>query len=138
MIKKKDFFIQGLASFLIAHISYILAISYDLGIQFRFLSFLISSIFLILLFMRIVPFTGNKKIPVILYGIVINFLIWQSLNRFQILGDSSSLILLAGVFLFLISDFTLAYNKFVKKIRIGQIIILSTYYTAQVLIAYSV
>ncbi|MCB9210557.1 MAG: lysoplasmalogenase [Ignavibacteriales bacterium] len=138
MLKKKDLFIQGLASFLAAHISYIFAVSIGIGFFINFLSLIIAVFFLILLFTIIISNSGKYKIPVTLYGFVITFLLWQSLNRFSLLENVSALFLLLGIILFTISDFILAYNKFVKKIKFAQFYILPTYYLAQILITYSI
>ncbi|MGZ5469974.1 MAG: lysoplasmalogenase family protein, partial [Candidatus Aminicenantales bacterium] len=59
-------------------------------------------------------------------------------GRFVDLGGLRPLLAFAGAVLFLISDSVLAYDRFGRKIGPAQIIILGTYFPAQLLIALSI
>ena len=66
------------------------------------------------------------------------FLFWQAISRVLTEWNESAVLFGLGISLFTISDTVLAYNKFVKPFKLAQILILSTYYIAQLLIALSV
>lgn len=134
----EDRFIAGLASFLIAHIFYIIAFTIDGAAGrpsfFAAVALLIyGGVMLRLLF----PFLGSMKIPVIVYMLAILLMVWQAANRWLSIESSASLMALAGACLFAASDSILALNRFRRKKRYAQFLILTTYYAAQWLIALS-
>lgn len=138
MLKKSDFFIQGLSAFLIAHIAYLISITGSIGFQLNYIT-LIPVIFILIGFSRIIiPKTGNKKNYVMVYSSIVFILLWQAVNRFLFLPNDYTLYAAVGIMLFVVSDSLLAYNKFVKSFKYAQIIILVTYYSAQLLIALSI
>jgi hypothetical protein len=63
---------------------------------------------------------------------------WLSWERFKIIKDTFSLLAAVGTLFFLVSDSALALNKFKKKFKSAELIILSTYYLSIWLIALSV
>lgn len=138
LMLKSDQFTKGLFSFLIAHLFYISAIIFTSGFHFSFLMFSISFIYLILIILVIVPKSESIKLYTVIYSFIIIFLLWQSYERMEYLDSAISTLFAAGIFLFTISDTILAYNKFVMRFPSAQLLILSTYFTAQTLIALSV
>ena len=82
--------------------------------------------------------TGDKKVYVFLYSCVVLFLLSQAASSYFEFPNTNTLYLLIGVILFTISDFLLAFNRFISKFSKSQIYILSTYYAAQLLIAFSI
>ncbi len=138
LMLKSDQFTKGLLSFLIAHLFYISAITFNSGFHFSFLIFSIVLIYFIVITLIIVPKRNSKKIYVGIYSFIITFLLWQSFERMEYLESTNSIMFAVGILFFTISDTILAYNKFVRKFSLAQLLILSTYFIAQTLIALSV
>ncbi len=133
-----DKFVQGLASFFVAHIFYIIAFSSGFG-PFLELGYLIPAIIYASVFLWIlIPKTGEMKIPVLVYAIVLMVFLWQALGRFYYLGNQASLYIIIGALLFVISDTILAYARFVKNFKISSTLIHVTYWGAQIFIALSI
>jgi uncharacterized membrane protein YhhN len=137
MLPRKPF-IPGLASFLAAHICYIIAFLetmtprlalWPLAPLLIFASFVLASLF---------PGIGKMKLPVIIYMLVITAMGWLACERGLQLKEMKALSAGLGALLFLISDSSLAVNRFLKKRRLGQALTLSTYFLAQWFIALSV
>ncbi|MBN1500926.1 MAG: lysoplasmalogenase [Spirochaetes bacterium] len=136
LLIKKKFLIWGLLSFLTGHILYIV---YFLSLGFRFDMFLFIIIFSISLtyfifFIRVLPEAKRKRflIPIIFYLTGITVMLYSAVNSDLMQG--TFYFYSFGAVLFYISDGTIAYEKFIKKIHHGSIPILSTYYLAQALL----
>lgn len=133
-----DKFVQGLASFLVAHIFYILAFTSGFGPFFEW-PYLLPALIYTLVFLRILlPKTAELKIPVLIYSMVLMIFLWQAMGRAFYLADNNSLYVLAGSILFVASDSVLAYDRFVKSFKYSQAFILSTYWAAQLFLALSI
>ncbi len=134
----KDRFIAGLASFLAAHVCYIAAFSQ--GIE-PVISPWVSLAFVlaVLVFVGILwPHLAKMKLPVIIYALAIGMMGWLATERWLQIGEMKTFLAFGGALLFIVSDASLAYNRFVKRFAAAQAIILITYYIAQYLIASSV
>ena len=109
----EKYFIPGLIAFLLAHLVYIAAfISVD-GIHYSWISF----IFLItgiLIFKLLNKKLGKLQIPVALYISAIAIMAWQSWELCLSTGSCGFGLAAMGTILFLISDFALSVNKFLK------------------------
>ena len=133
-----DKFVQGLASFLVAHIFYILAFTSGFGPFFEW-PYLLPALIYTLVFLRILlPKTAELKIPVLIYSMVLMIFLWQAMGRAFYLADNNSLYVLTGSILFVASDSVLAYDRFVKSFKYSQAFILSTYWAAQLFLALSI
>ncbi len=133
-----DKFIQGLAAFFVAHIFYIIAFSSGFGPYFE-IGYLIPAIIYAVIFLWVIlPKTGSMKLPVLIYTLVLLVFMWQATGRYYYLAETSALYVFVGAILFVISDSILAYARFVKNFRISQLIILSTYWGAQLCFALSI
>jgi uncharacterized membrane protein YhhN len=133
----KDYFIQGLISFLIAHLFYIVAFTFESG---RALSLWGAIPFLIYgcLMLRVLwPHLGKMRLPVMLYMLVILLMGWSALSRWILTAQPGSLLAAFGALSFIASDSLLALDKFKGRFRSAQFLILTTYFTAQWLIALS-
>ena len=134
----KDRFVAGLVSFLLAHISYLIAFAGDaqnvmtpwLAVPFL--------LYALAFYVYMAPDLGRRRIPVLIYTIVISSMAWAAWDRWLRLGGTGSLLAAIGAAAFLISDSSLAYNRFHKEHHWGQLLTLSSYYLAQTLIALSV
>lgn len=129
LLNKEKFFKLGLFSFLINHIFYIayfLKFKKSLNLIVLSLITLLSIVYIKILFKKI---EEKYKIPVFFYITVISVMVITCFSA------NLNLSVKLGAILFFISDFVLSYNKFIKKVRFSETLILSTYYAAQFLIA---
>lgn len=132
-----DRFLHGLVSFLCAHLCYTAAFISQSGLHISFLA-VIPAIVGGVLLLILLPHTKALTIPVILYTFIILTMLWQALERWGIISDSSAVLALIGAALFTASDAMLAYNRFVARWKYARLLILSTYYAAQWCLACSV
>ncbi|MCK4783416.1 MAG: lysoplasmalogenase, partial [Desulfobacteraceae bacterium] len=84
------------------------------------------------------PYAGKMKVPVLLYMFVIIIMAWQAWERWLSLQQTGALLAGIGSSLFLLSDFTLAINRFRKNFVSADLIVLSTYYLSLWFISLSV
>jgi len=144
-------FIPGLGSFLIAHLLFIAAFASRIGLVFTWWLFLIVTAIALSYGWFMVPLTGKIKIPVALYIAIIGLMIWMGLECYYhgVLKGSApsgligfraagSLWAVCGVILFGISDSVLAFNRFRRKFKEAELIILGTYYPAICCLALSI
>lgn len=133
-----NWFIQGLVAFLIAHIFYIVAYQSRTGFHLTPAILLIFAIYGALMLWFLLPHVGAMQLPVIVYMAVILVMGWQAAEQWTRLRDLSSLLALVGALLFIVSDSALAWNRFRNSLPASSLLIMSTYYLAQALIALSV
>jgi len=135
--KGELFFILGLASFLIAHLFYITMVV-KLLVKTTFKEVVSVSIPYVLIFMLLLNLLyehlGGMKIPVIIYASVISVLGTVSLLLFVQKKTDAYLLLVMGVFIFIVSDSVLAINMFYQKEAFFSLVIMLTYVLAQFLI----
>ena len=134
----EKWFTAGLVSFLAAQILYILAFRPQPGHPVSPMVFLPFVLYGLLMFFLLAPGLGKMKLPVLVYIAAITIMAGFAAGRFVDLGGTRPLLAFAGAVLFLISDSVLAYDRFAKKIGPAQILILGTYFPAQLLIALSI
>jgi uncharacterized membrane protein YhhN len=137
LMLERDRFIQGLISFLVAHLLYITAFMYESG---RSLSLWSAVPFLLYggLMMRLLwPHLGKMRLLVLIYMLVILLMGWTAASRWMLTGQVGSLPAMTGALLFIASDSLLAIDKFKGRFRSAQFLILLTYFAAQWLIALS-
>ncbi|MDK2886607.1 MAG: hypothetical protein PWP54_1165 [Thermosipho sp. (in: thermotogales)] len=128
-------FLFGMIAFLVGHIFY----SFGFGMKFGIPNF---NVFIITLLVLLILYFGvlfkkvkGFKLPIFIYVIVIGIMFSFTFAAGDIYYIRFLLPLAGGLFVF--SDFLLAFQKFVRKIRYSEIIILGTYFLAQLLIALS-
>ena len=131
MFKSNDLFIPGLASFLIAHIFYILLFIKESKIlRWPTLIILIVTISY-LSFLK--PYISNELIlPVSMYCIVISLMGIVAVNRKK--SSFGYSLISFGALLFIISDSLIAFNKFIENLPQSSFLIMSTYGLAQLFI----
>lgn len=138
LIVPEKWFTAGLVAFLAAHVCYILAFKPGPGHPVSTGLFLPFIFYGLLMFFILAPGLGKLKLPVLVYVAAITIMAGFAAGRFVDRGGLRPLLAFVGAVLFLVSDSVLAYDRFAKKIRVAQIIILGTYFPAQLLIALSV
>jgi uncharacterized membrane protein YhhN len=131
-------FIQGLASFLIAHLFYIAAFTLEGGDPAPLWYIIPFALYGVVMLWRLWPHLGSMKIPVMIYVAVILIMAWQAANRWLQTEQEGSLLALIGAYLFVMSDSALAVERFRGGFRSAPFWVLSTYFVAQWLIALSV
>ncbi|MFH1981740.1 MAG: lysoplasmalogenase [Pseudomonadota bacterium] len=132
-----NYFIPGLVSFLLAHLVYIAAFSAALPLRFSIGSILPFAAYGALVFALIAPGLGGMTVPVALYLVVILVMGWRAVERWHALGSLSGRLAAMGALLFLASDTALAVNRFMSSFEASDLVIMTTYYTGQWLIAVS-
>jgi uncharacterized membrane protein YhhN len=132
-----DRFLQGLVSFLLAHLFYIAAFAAQSNFSslWSLLPFLVYGVFIL---RWLWPTLGKLKGPVMLYMAVILIMGWQAWGQWQQTGQLRALWALCGALLFILSDSVLAFDHFRQRFPAARFVVLSTYYLAQLLIAASV
>lgn len=125
----EDWFIPGLASFLLAHVSYILLFRKTCRFSFSaiFLFALLTSGFLVFLYPSV---PAGLRVPVVAYCVVITLMGIFAASRHTSSGASYRYVL-AGAVLFIISDSMIAVNKFYADIPKDALYIMTTYAAAQ-------
>jgi len=131
-----DKFSQGLLFFLFAQIIYSFAFSQNVS-RFFFRALVPVLLFGTFIYWLLHRNLGKFHIPVLVYMIVISFMAWLAINRYLNFKDPETFCALLGGILFLISDSILALKKFKKPFMLAQVIILATYFSAQLLVASS-
>src|SRR5687767_4253931 len=135
--KEPIFFLLGLASFLIAHIFYIVffhLIRIRENIAGNILLLLVVVVYYTALMTILSPFLENMKLPVRIYGVVISFMLLLALHTGFITNKKASLLMIIGAVLFIISDSLLALNKFYASFEYAGISVMLTYGLAQLFI----
>lgn len=137
LMLKKDYFLQGLIAFFVAHVAYVIAFTHTS-------EFALSTVLLVallayagLLITILNKQLGKLRIPVYAYATVLTLMVLTSYSFFQVSGYELGLYAFVGAVLFMVSDSILAYRRFVKGYAWSQGAILATYYLAQSLIALS-
>lgn len=134
----RDHFIAGLVSFLLAHLCYIGA--FGAQVSWPYLSWWGLPVvgFAFGIYRLLAPHLGKMQLPVLVYMMVISLMAWLALTLFVQQQTTWALWAASGAVLFVISDSTLALNRFRQRFWSAQFIVLGTYYLAQWLIALSV
>lgn len=138
LIFPEQHFKKGLIAFLIGHICYIIAFMIPTGFHFTFWIFFPIVIVGVLYLRYIIPYTGKMKIPIILYILIILIMVWTAAERFHSYPTLRAVLPAIGAVLFMGSDAVLTLNKFRKPFFNAELIILTTYFTAQWFLAVSV
>jgi len=134
----QDRFIAGLVSFLLAHLCYTAAFVAGVGFRLSGWLLLIFVAYGLILLRVLWPHLHRLRIPVSLYALAIIVMGWQACERWLYLADRGAFLAALGAILFTLSDSLLAYDRFVNRFRQARLLVLSTYFAAQWLIALSV
>lgn len=135
---REEWFVHGLASFLIAHILYSIGfvVAFDLRFTFTTSSLLIILMMIAILFFLILqPNVRKNGGRVLLLAVAGYITVITTMVGLSIMTGVS--ILITASILFFISDAVLAFNKFVKRFQLADYMVMSTYFTAQLLFAIS-
>lgn len=137
--KSEIYFMLGLLSFLLAHIWYIVAFCMGKaggGNIFKekpWLLILILS-YLVLFLLLLYPKLGGLFLPVAIYATVICAMLASSIWRHGHVNTQSFWLTFTGAFLFILSDSTIAINKFLMPFNLAYPVIILLYCLGQYLI----
>lgn len=131
-------FVAGLAAFLLAHGAFVAAFLQNLPAP-ELPGWLVVVVFYAAaLLVLLLPRAGRLKGPVLLYCLALAAMVFAAAARHEALGSAASLAALLGALLFLVSDSLLGVRRFRHPFRHAQAAILSTYWAAIGLVAWSV
>ena len=131
------YFIIGLVSFLIGHLLYIAAFVSEAGFTLSVWG-LPLLLFGGVIYRLLHPHLGRLRGPVIAYILIILLMAWQAVGRWEISPSTSAALAASGALSFVISDSALALDRFRARYRHARLLVLSTYWLAQWLIALSI
>jgi uncharacterized membrane protein YhhN len=140
LMLSQNFFLAGLISFLLAHISYIAGIntSFPPVTTVGVIIFLLFMVIAWQLYIRLAAGMDSKemhrlKIPVLIYVIIISLMTLSAVITFfrKDWSISSAALISGGAMLFYISDSILAWDRFVSPISHGRLKTMVTYHLAQ-------
>jgi uncharacterized membrane protein YhhN len=134
----KDRFVAGLASFLAAHLAYLVA--FTSAIPFGSAPLLVIPFFVTawILTKAIWSGLGRRRPAVLLYTAIIVLMVWRAWARGWEFRTPGAWLAAAGATLFMASDALLALNRFRRPFPAAQAAVMTTYVAAQALIASSV
>nr|XP_009933631.1 PREDICTED: lysoplasmalogenase-like protein TMEM86A [Opisthocomus hoazin] len=136
--QEQGYFIHGLLMFAITHILYSSAFGMKpLDLKAGLLMGLVSSSCYAFLYSYL---SGPFTYLVAVYIALIGFMGWRAVAGMQLCNDLwtwTKLSACIGAMLFMVSDLTIALNKFCFPVPYSRVIIMATYYAAQMLIALS-
>ncbi|KAM6204854.1 lysoplasmalogenase TMEM86A [Sarcoramphus papa] len=136
--QEQGYFIHGLLMFAITHILYSSAFGMKpLDLKAGLLMGLVSSSCYAFLYSYL---SGPFTYLVAVYIALIGFMGWRAVAGMQLCNDLwtwTKLSACIGAMLFMVSDLTIALNKFCFPVPYSRFIIMATYYAAQMLIALS-
>ena len=137
LLDKNSMFIYGIASFLLTQLLYIYIIIKQMEKPSSFHKYLYAFLFanyVVYLISLLRPNLGDLFYPVVVYGVTIAVFGLVATLNYVTKRTKSSLLLMLGAVLFLISDSMIALNKFHESKAFYPIAIMSTYILAQYLI----
>lgn len=137
MFKGANFFMYGLAAFLVGHIVYIkITVSFlpkDLTFKMITSAFPFVILFGVLMYF-IYPNLNEMLLPVVVYGVTISTFGSVAFLNYRIEKSTENLWLFIGAILFILSDSLIAINKFYEPNDLYGVSIMITYILAQFLI----
>ncbi len=134
------FFVYGLVAFLVAHVLYSLAFFRDFKNDpqaskvYGHLMLFVMGVFSLSYYSWIREYLNDLRVPVMAYMFVISIMAILAGYRYRRVNMLSFRLIYIGAICFVISDSTLAYNKFVEPFSYSGIAIMGTYMLAQYLI----
>ena len=134
-----NYFIPGLASFLVAHLFYIALFRQGQPWFPSRKALLIVLGFGAAMYAVLWPSLQDPvlKTAVAAYVIAISLMAAQAIGRAVVLDDSASRWVAVGACVFMLSDSLIALNKFLQPLPLAPLWILLTYYAAQILIVHN-
>jgi len=134
----KERFVEGLASFLVAHIAYLVGFYQLFEPQVTYWWLALVALFAVTFYRLLANELGPLKIPVVVYISVIVSMVWMAGELYWQDPSHLSLTLFIAAVVFAVSDSSLAWNKFKQPFKGAQWLILLAYFFAQWMFAQAV
>lgn len=137
-------FLYGLISFAVGQVFLIMVFSEDLFVLSQLTRYEVTSGLCVLVVTAIIyiymypRFKCAMVVPTLVYALVISLMLWCAIIQLQKFVSYPTACGAAGAGLFYTSDLLLAVNKWRTKIPMARVFVMSTYYSALLLIALSV
>ena len=134
LLDSNDFFIYGIALFLVTQLLYIFIIVKQMERPSNFHKYLYAFLFanyVVFLLNLLRPNLGELFYPVLIYGITISIFGLVSTINYSTKRTKKSLLLMVGAILFIASDSMIALNKFYQPNIYYPVSIMVTYILAQ-------
>lgn len=135
----RDLFLAGLSAFLLAHVCYLIAFTADCRFAAKPIPFLfwgaVGVCVVVGLWSRVPPVL---RLPVVAYATVILSMAAQAASRALALRNRAAVLAAVGAIFFVASDTLLAVRKFGGGLPASRLLVLGTYFAAQILIALSI
>jgi sterol desaturase/sphingolipid hydroxylase (fatty acid hydroxylase superfamily)/uncharacterized membrane protein YhhN len=134
-----EYFIPGLASFLIGHLFYIALFRQGVSWFPSRRALLVTLGVGAAMYAWIWDGLGDPvlKVAVAAYVTVIALMAAQAIGRAAVQRDTASAAVAAGACIFMLSDSLIAINRFMQPVPMVALWVLASYYTAQILIAHN-
>lgn len=134
-----DYFVHGLASFLLAHLAYLFAFTHRgrlFALAWPMVAYVVMAGAVLSLLWPSLP--QALRLPVIVYVVVLAAMAAQAAVMWRLRRDRPSMLAAAGGLVFVVSDSMLAIDRFAAPFAAATLAVLATYWIAQSLIALSV
>ena len=132
-----EYFLFGLTSFLVAHIFFTYACSTIYGFSRNFWSLLVLSSVYVAYFFYLKSDLKAYMLPVAVYMVAIIVMNWQAVALYLRDNKNTYLLIAFAALLFTLSDSMIAYHKFKAPFRLADFFILSTYWLAIYMFAFT-
>ena len=138
MIEEISLMKNGAVFFVIGHVFYLIAFSDNMTFESWNIFVIIILVIINLIFFRILfNASGKKSIPAIFYILILDLVVYFAITRLNAGLSMSGILAASGVILFMISDFILLTNAFIKAIPKSTVFTWLFYAPAQYLIVLS-
>ena len=131
-----QYFLGGLVSFLVAHLFYAVVFyrATDRKPRLNALSLIPFLVYGLVILYILIPRTGNLALGIIIYAIGILIMAFMASIRKGVTNTLSYYLVFGGAILFVTSDTLIAFDKFYNPIVHSDVMIMTTYIAAQLLI----
>jgi uncharacterized membrane protein YhhN len=138
LLRPAQYFLAGLAAFLLAHVSYLIAFTRGMKFPARISIWLAYLVIAAVLYDVLLPgLASGLKLPVAVYAILVTLMAGQAMGRYAVLRSRPSWLAAIGALLFLLSDTLLSIDRFRSPLPLAPLFILVPYFMGQWLIAVS-
>ena len=132
-----NYFVHGLAAFLIAHLLFLYAFTSLGGFKPFPVPLLILAIVSGSFYLYMLPSLGAFAIPVAVYNSVIVLMVWQAVNLISWNRNSVTTSIALAAVAFMISDSVIAIDKFIVPFSWSSTVILPLYWLSIAVLSYS-
>jgi len=138
MIEEISLMKNGAVFFVIGHVFYLIAFSDNMTFESWNIFVIIILVIINLIFFRILfNASGKKSIPAVFYILILDLVVYFAITRLNAGLSMSGILAASGVILFMISDFILLTNAYIKAIPKSTVFTWLFYAPAQYLIVLS-